>query len=212
MTNNDKNKIIDLLNSYKLCGIKYIEPLNLNHQQTDKSELPNSIDELEQYVNHCNLCELSKVKQKQIFSLGDEQSDIMMIGLKYNFLDEHIMQMIKNIITKVLLLDFNKVYITNVLKCNVDTKIDISEQSINLCGDYLLKEIQIVKPKIIITFGLAFNYLLNNQDNILDISGNLYEYNKIKVIPLLDLDFIYKNPSYKQDMFSDLKKIKMLME
>ena len=60
--------------------------------------------------------------------------------------------------------------------------------------------------------GSAFNYLMNNNDDILNISGNLYSYDESKLIPLLGLDFLNKNPSYKVNMISDLKKIKKLLD
>jgi len=53
---------------------------------------------------------------------------------------------------------------------------------------------------------------MNNNDKILDISGCLYEYGTIKVVPLLGLDFLNKNPSYKINMINDLKKIKKLLD
>ena len=211
MTKVEKEKMINLLNKYKLCGIEYIEPLNLNKTDVRKDDLPNNIVELENYVNHCNICELSKFKNNSLFSIGKIDSDIMIIGTNCDFLNENINLLLKSIIENVLLIEFNKVYITNILKCNTNNVESISKP-IELCKDYLTKQIQLVKPKLIVTIGSAFNHLLSNDDNIFDISGNLYEYNGIKLIPLLDLEFIYKNPSYKQDMFNDLKKIKIILE
>lgn len=212
MTENKKIYILNLLNSYKLCGMNYIEPLNLNKIDKNKNDLPNDFNGLENYVNHCSICELSKFKSDSIFSLGEINSDIMIVGTNCDFLNENIYKLLENIIKNVLLIDFNKVYITNILKCSTKTNIKSIKQSIELCSGYLTKQIELVKPKFIITLGTAFNHLLCNDDNVLDISGNIYEYNGIKTIPLLDLEFIYKNPSYKQDMFNDLKKIKSILE
>ena len=211
MTKIEKEKIINLLNRYKLCGIEYIEPLSLNNIEIKKDDLPNDIEELENYVNHCNICELSKFKNNSTFSIGKINSDIMIIGTNSDFLNENINLLLRNIIEKVLLIEFNKVYITNILKCNTNN-VESIIKPIELCKDYLIKQIQLVNPKLIITLGSAFNHLLSNDDNIFDISGNLYDYNGIKLIPLLDLEFIYKNPSYKLDMFNDLKKIKIILE
>ena len=210
MTKIEQEKMINLLNRYKLCGTEYIEPLNFKID-IKKDDLPNDIIELENYVNHCNICELSKFKNSSNFSMGDFDSDIMIIGTDCNFLNENINLLLKSMIEKVLLLDFNKVYITNILKCNTNSSESISKP-IELCKDYLIKQIHLSAPKLIITIGSAFNHLLSNDDNIFDVSGNIYEYQGIKLIPLLDVDFIYKNPSYKHDMFNDLKKIKIILE
>ena len=69
MTKVEKDKIINLLNRYKLFGMQYIEPLNLNNINIKKVDLPNDIEKLENYVDHCNICELSKFKYNSTFLL-----------------------------------------------------------------------------------------------------------------------------------------------
>jgi DNA polymerase len=209
MTEIKKQNILDLLNNYKLLGVKFIEPLNFNN--TKKIELPNDIKELENYVSHCNLCDLSKYKNNSIFSIGNFNSEIMMVGENLNFLNNNIYTLLENMIKNVLEIDFNTIYMTNTLKCNVNNIANL-DRPIELCKNYVIKQIELINPKIIITIGNAFYVFMNINDEIIDISGNLYNYNGIMIIPLLDIEFVYKNPSYKQNMFNDLKKIKLLLE
>ncbi len=54
--------------------------------------------------------------------------------------------------------------------------------------------------------------MMNNNSDISEVSGNIYDYMDAKLIPMMDLNFVYKNPSYKKEMFKDLQKIKVLME
>jgi len=119
---------------------------------------------------------------------------------------------LKTIFESRLSIDINHIYMTNILKCTVKITKDSHDDEIYQCLHYLEQQIKILKPKIIITFGIAFKYLMNNNDDIIDVSGNLFEYNGIKIIPLLGLDFINKNPSYEEKMISDLKKIKIIMD
>jgi len=196
----------------KLCGINYIKPIRFNIKNIHDTDLPNDINKLENHVHHCSLCDLSKNKHKPLFSMGNNNSNIMIIGTDTNFIDENLNMMMNNMIENILLLDINQVYITNILKCDTNINIHNLDNSIKLCKSYLLKQIEIVKPEIIITIGSAFNHLMEKNDNISDVSGNLYNYNGIKLLPLMDIEFVYKNPSYKQDMFNDLKKIKIILE
>jgi DNA polymerase len=212
MTKLKKQNILNILNSYKLLGIKYIEPLKINYIYTNNIELPNEIKELEEHITHCNLCDLSKNKKNSIFSIGNNDTDIMIIGLHSNFLENNINKLLKNMIQNVLELDISKIYMTNILKCNVSNHTVDLNKPIELCIKYLIKQIELLKPKIIITTGIAFKYLMNIDEDIIDISGNTYDYNGMTVVPLLDLDFVYKNPSYKQNMYNDLKKIKLILE
>jgi uracil-DNA glycosylase family 4 len=83
---------------------------------------------------------------------------------------------------------------------------------IELCKGYFDKQIEISKPKTIIALGSVFNYIMKTNENIIEISGKMYDYKGIKFIPLIDPEFIYKNPSYRPNVYSDLKKIKNLLE
>jgi uracil-DNA glycosylase len=213
MTNSKKCEILELLYSYKSFGIEYIDSLNYDKNEKEKFQLPNTIEQLEIEAFHCSLCDLSKDNTQFEFGIGNKYSQIYVIGVnQYQFASELVFNSFKNMIENVLLLNFNDIYITNIIKCATKQNISKLNKSIELCENYLFKQIEIVKPKLIIALDFAFNYLMKSDENIVDISGNNYEYKGIKLIPLLHPEFVYKNPSYKDRMFNDLKKIKSLME
>ena len=85
MTKNQKEKIVDLLKLYECFGIKYIEPLNLSNQNIKTSQvLPKSYESLNEYINHCNLCELSKSCEKKL-GLHDPKSNIYIVDINCDF-------------------------------------------------------------------------------------------------------------------------------
>ncbi len=213
MTNSKKSEILELLNSYDSFGIEYIDSFNYDKNEKEKFQLPNTIEQLEIEAFHCSLCDLSKDKTQFEFGIGNKYSQIYVIGINQYQLDsELVFKSFKNMIENVLLFNFDDIYITNIIKCKTKQNIRKLDGPIKLCEDYLFKQIEIVKPKLIIALDFAFNYLMKSDENIVDISGNNYEYKGIKLIPLLHPEFVYKNPSYKDRMFKDLKKIKSLME
>lgn len=213
MTDLQKKILLKTLKQYKLCGIEYIDEPNLTKLDTNIKKLPDDFMKLEDFVKNCNLCNLSKEKISCGFGQGNNTSDIFIVGINdYELSNQTVFDMLKSMIEKVLLLDMEDVYLTNILKCTVSADYKKLGNEINLCLDYLKKQISIAKPKLIITMGEAFNYLLGKEENILDITGNLYRFNNIKTIPILHPEFVYKNPSYKQQAFNDLKKIKLILE
>jgi len=212
MTNLEKNRIIHTLKMYKSFGIEYIDQIDFNKKKENDSNLPEDLDSLESYVEHCSLCHLSKQKDKNVFGNGDVNSDIYIIGVNQYFKNKDVYDIFKNMIERVLLRDINSVYITNILKCDTSNTVKNIEESIDICMNYLIKQIDLSSVKIIITLGDCFKYMINNDSDVVDVSGNLFDYNGIKLVPILDPDFLYKNPSYKQQMFNDLKKIKTIME
>ena len=213
MTKSKKKEILDLLYGYNCLGIEYIDSFNYIKSEKKESQLPNTIEELEIEASHCSLCDLSKDSTQFKFGTGNKYSDIYVIGFNhYQFNSEMIFNSFRNMIENVLLLKFDNIYITNIIKCTTKQNINKLSKPSELCENYIFRQIELAKPKLIITLDFAFNHLMKSDENIIDISGNSYKYSGIDLIPLLHPEFVYKNPSYKDRMFKDLKKIKILLE
>ena len=213
MRKSKKKEILDLLYSYKSFGIEYIDTFSYCKSDKEKFKLPNTIDELEQEASHCSLCDLSKDNTQFKFGVGNKHSEIYVIGLNhYQFNSELVLNSFKNMIENVLLLNFNDIYITHIIKCNTNLNINKLNRSIELCESYIFKQLELVKPKVIITLDSAFNHFMKRDEDIVDVSGNNYKYDGIDLVPILHPEFVYKNPSYKDRMFKDLKKIKNLLD
>jgi hypothetical protein len=60
-----KKKILHNLNLFKSFGIEYMEPITFDKKISSNENLPNSAEHLSNYIEHCNLCELSKLTQKK---------------------------------------------------------------------------------------------------------------------------------------------------
>jgi len=209
---NIKSELLYVLKTKKLLGIKYIEKIDFTNKINSKLKLPENLEQLNEYVENCSLCELSKMNTGIHFGNGNIGSDLLIISLHNNFFDEKAFLNIQNMIENVLKIDLNDIYMTNILKCGMKVYKNNLDDEVHTCIHYLRKQIDLIKPTMIITFGKAFKYLLKNDDNILDASGNLFNYDGIDLIPLIDPKFIDKNPSYRDQMLLDLKKIKNIMD
>lgn len=213
MTNTQRREILDILYKSKDLGIDYINSITIDSNKFQELKLPNTIEDLQNHIKYCNLCNLSKKSDSIMLGSGDYNSDIYIVSPSSTyFQNDLILNIFQNMIEKVLLLKYNDIYITNILKCTTNESLSQLSSEIELCKSYLDKQLDISKPKIIIALGSAFNNIMKTHENIIEISGKIYDYKGIKLIPLIDPEFIYKNPSYKQDVYNDLKKIKNLLE
>jgi len=80
------------------------------------------------------------------------------------------------------------------------------------CQPYLLKQIELINPKIIVALGAtAYHYLSGDETNISKVRGTLHEQNGYTLIPTYHPSYLLRNPSAKKDVFEDLKMIKELM-
>jgi len=206
-----KKELLHILNTKKMLGIQHINPIKVIQRKENNHKLPKDLKDLKDYVSNCSLCELSKSKISSFFSKGNFESGIIIINT-HGRKDEVELENFKDMIENILKVNINDIYMTNILKCNVDKIKSNLNNEIRKCIPYLEQQINLLQPKLIITCGDAFLYLTNNNDNIIEISGNLFMYNEIKVIPLLEFDFINKNPSYREQMIKDLRKIKNILD
>jgi DNA polymerase len=206
-----KKKILHNLNLFKSFGIEYMEPITFDKKISSNENLPNSAEHLSNYIEHCNLCELSKLTQKKIIGYGDQTSDLYIVGLSCDFQNDKISSILKTIIEEILELKIQNIYMTNLIKCAIPPSNSTNKNNIDLCKEYFIKQIDIIRPKYIVALGGVPNYLIKNENENSYIYGNCYNYNGLNLIPMLDLEFVSKNPSYKDELYKDFKKLKILM-
>jgi len=105
-----------------------------------------------------------------------------------------------------------EVYITNIVKCRPTDNREVSPTEAHTCQPFLLKQIKLIKPKIIVTLGAtAYYYLTGDETNIYKVRGTLHKQNDYILVPTYHPSYLLRNPSAKKDVFEDLKMIKELM-
>ena len=211
INNIQKQQILKTLYVKKLCGIQYHSYIESASKMESIVDLPNDLKTLNQYIYNCHLCELSKHKSETFLGIGDINSAIWIIGTNTNYKDSVLYTMLQNMVQKVLFVNISTIFITNILKCYT-TNYNIQKEQIQKCIPFIKKQLEIVKPKLIITLGEAYEYLTDKNIDLKQNSGTISNYDDRYIVPLMDLEFVLKNPSYKVKMFQDLKKIKTIME
>lgn len=205
MTKQEQNKILHNLYLQQSFGYRYVEPFSL--KKIENKDIFMSKDTIE----HCELCDASKISKNKIYAKGDVNSKIMFISTVPSF-DEVSQDMFVKMVENVLGLPMSSVYFTSIIKC------DINEKSLNLdacttkCLGYILNQIENSKAKIIVTIGDSYNYLLNNQTELNTVRGMVIRYGEKNIVPIYHPTYLLRNPSFKKETFEDLKKIKLLLE
>ncbi len=203
----------------KNLGYKYTSIVPYQEKEPDFT-LPNSFEALKKQAMECHLCELSKSRQKVVFGEGNENADLMIIGDAPSNSDDSTGKVftgrtgdtLTKMIENVLGLKRSDVYITNLLKCRALDSESPSPIDAHTCHPYLLKEIELVKPKLILTFGeIACRYLTGDNTSLIDIRGTVHQKEDHKVIPTFHPSYLLRNPSAKKEVLEDLKKVKALL-
>ncbi|WP_418179137.1 uracil-DNA glycosylase [Aliarcobacter lanthieri] len=219
MTKQVKNQILKYLYYQKLFGFDYHSNLNINLYSSCDFNLPSSLKELKNSVDNCHLCELSKGRKNTLFGYGKEQSKIMFICDEPTksedetgfFYSGNSGELLSKMIENVLNIKKEDVYITNLVKCRGAKEANF--QNFESCNCYLLKQIEIIKPKLIIAVGeKVYSYLMKNSEEFSKNKGKTLNFNSSILIPIFSPIYLLKNPSLKKDTYLDMLKIKNLYE
>lgn len=169
-------------------------------------------------VKNCKKCPLWKNK-KAVFGQGNINSKIVFIGeapgknealqgkpfvgRAGKLLDE---------LLKISNIKRNGIFITNIVKHRTPNNRIPKSDEIKACVPYLIEQISIIKPKMIVTLGrTATNFIFKKfnfkQENIAKIHGRIFK-NNITIIPTYHPAAILRNPNLKKDITNDFKIIK----
>jgi DNA polymerase len=107
-------------------------------------------------------------------------------------------------------IDLNRedVFIANVLKCRPPNNRDPQPDEIEKCEPYLLKQIELISPKLIVTLGrFASASLLRTKSALGSLREQLHDYNQVPLIVTYHPAALLRNPQLKRQAWEDLKKI-----
>ncbi len=176
-----------------------------------------NMEQIIQEINNCKKCELWKTRNKPLVGDGSLKAKIMFIGEAPGYYEDLQGRAFAGEAGKIfdkLLESINlrreEIYITNVLKCKLPKNRKPKREEIERCVPYLDRQIEIIKPKVIIPLGkFAAVYILKKygikEESIAQVHGKVFEVNnlldKVKIIPLYHPAVV----CYHEEMFEILK-------
>ena len=216
---NSKNQN-DILQSFELEFEYENKPINRIKkplEQLDKSVL---LKKLEKEINEIKECELKKNSNNLVFSDGDFNSPVMIVGEGPGQREDELGKpfvgeagILLNKMLNAINIDRNKIYITNVVNFRPPNNRKPEKSEINRYSYYLRKHISIINPKILILLGsTAMESLLGSNVKISKIRGTWKEiiindkvYNSIVTFHPA---YLLRQPDQKKYSWLDLKEIK----
>lgn len=219
MTKVIKNRILSQLHFLKSIGYEYHEIVEAFNRELEEDTLPNDIASLEQIVKNCYLCELSKNRKNVLFAQGNPNADIMFLIDEPSTSEDELAsfyvgkagEQLAKMIENVLPLKKEDVFITSLVKCKSQDGFKTSHFS--SCSSYLFKQIDLVKPKLIVTLGdKTYQYLCKDKTPFYQIRGKMMSFKNYDVLPTYSPGFLLRNPSFKKEAFLDMLKIKSILE
>jgi DNA polymerase len=104
-------------------------------------------------------------------------------------------------------------FIGNIIKCRPPGNRDPHPDEIAACRPFLLRQLVLIKPMIIVTLGrFASQVICSSELGIGRLRGSVHEYQGIPVIPTYHPSAVLRNPELRSAVWSDLKKVKELSD
>ncbi|NOX15245.1 MAG: uracil-DNA glycosylase [Epsilonproteobacteria bacterium] len=219
MTTIEKARLLKLLYQYRCCGFEYFKEYKPANVVSKNSS--GSFEELNDKVQSCHICTISKNRKNVVFGEGDKNASLMFIGEGPGANEDESGRpfvgkagmLLTKIIENVLGLKREDVYIANIIKCRPPNNRVPTMEEVSACKPYLLEQINSIKPKIIVALGsTSYHHLMGEYDMpISRIRGEILEFGTAKLIPTYHPSFLLRNPSAKKDVFADMLKVKKLL-
>jgi len=179
-----------------------------------------TLDELYENIHDCQKCSLGATRTKFVFGVGNPNADLMLIG-EAPGADEDKQGIpfvgragkLLTDILKAINFEREEVYIANILKCRPPNNRDPLPSEREVCKPYLYRQIELIKPKIILCLGkVASNVMLNNNDSLTKMRNTVHELNGIKLMVTYHPAALLRNPHWKRGTWEDVQKVRKLYD
>ena len=176
---------------------------------------------------NCQKCALGKTRTKSVFSAGVPNNKIVLIGEAPGYNEDQTGepfvgragQLLDKILESVGFSRKENIYICNTIKCRPPDNRDPLPEEKAACRAYLDKQLDILKPKIILLCGkVALTSFLETKEGITKLRGRWFDGpNGAKMMPIFHPSYLLRNQSKKKGspkwlMWQDIQEIRRLYD
>ncbi|MFO7617641.1 MAG: uracil-DNA glycosylase [Bacteroidales bacterium] len=174
------------------------------------------LSRMKREVRDCTRCELHLKRTQAVFGTGNPFAGLMLIGEgpgeEEDRQGEPFVGKSGQLLDKILeAAGFSReenVYIANIVKCRPPGNREPKPEERAACLPYLMQQIQLIQPEIIILLGsTALKGLIDPEGRITQLRGKWITWNGIHVMPTYHPSALLRNPELKKDVWEDFKNV-----
>jgi len=179
-----------------------------------------TLHEFYEAIKDCHRCPLSETRTHLVFGDGNEKAHLMLIGeapgREEDLSGIPFVGRAGQLLNKILeAIQFRRedVYIANIVKCRPPNNRDPLPSEVEKCEPYLKKQIEIIKPKIILALGrIAGQTLLRTNASLTSLRGKVHNYHGIKLVVTYHPAALLRNPHWKKPTWEDVQFLRKLYD
>tara|TARA_B100000470_G_scaffold154507_1_gene120498 strand:+ start:107 stop:775 length:669 start_codon:yes stop_codon:yes gene_type:complete len=194
---------------------------NIHKKEGNALTKPDSTSEsilsFQSSIENCRKCNLGTTRNKFVFGAGDPSADLLLVGeapgQEEDLQGEPFVGRAGKLLDKILKAigytrDTN-VFITNIVKCRPPDNRDPLPSEVEECSPYLNKQIELIKPKLIVALGKVAGKTLLKKDILLrEMRNETYYFNSIPFRVTYHPAALLRNSSLKKEAWKDFQYIR----
>jgi uracil-DNA glycosylase family 4 len=170
-------------------------------------------EQLQASVAGCLACPLCESRSRTVFGVGDPNADWLCVGegpgAQEDATGEPFVgpagQLLDNMLAAIDLKRGRNVFITNIVKCRPPGNREPTCEEADRCEPYLARQIETIRPKLIIALGkTAASNLLHTNASLGSLRGALHRYLHTPVIVTYHPAYLLRNLPAKAMVWEDL--------
>lgn len=177
-----------------------------------------TLTEVESQIRECTYCDLSRTRTNAVPGHGNPDADIMLIGEAPGFHEDREGEpfvgaagKFLNEMLESINLDRASVYITNVVKCRPPGNRDPLPDEIAACSGYIERQIELIKPKVVVTLGRFSMSRWFPKERISRIHGRPKRFGDIMVVPMYHPAAALHQSSLRATIEADMQKLPQIV-
>jgi DNA polymerase len=179
-------------------------------------EATETIEDIRNDCGNCTRCPLYQGRTKIVHTTGNFNADLMFIGeapgANEDAQGEPFVGRAGQLLDKIIEAIGQKrpdVAIGNVNRCRPPGNRQPLQVEADVCKQFLIREIAVIRPKVIVVLGnTAMQNLLNIKTGITKMRGNFQDYYGVKVMPTFHPAYLLRDPSKKRETWEDMKRVR----
>jgi uracil-DNA glycosylase len=186
----------------------------------EHKDRPEQLAKLQAVTASCKRCELHLTRKQAVFGVGSPVAPVVFVGEGPGADEDRLGEPFVGDSGKLLDKMFHSIgftrqdiYIANVVKCRPPGNRNPLHAEVALCQNYLIDQLQIIRPKAIFCLGkFALLCLLGYEGTVTKARGELLKWRGIPLIASYHPAYYLRTPSKKSAGWQDLLKLQKLLQ
>jgi len=209
--------------SYSAAVVDAPEGLSHSMELPPLAPKDDTLPKILEDIGDCRRCKLCEGRSKIVFGVGNERSPLVFVGEGPGADEDEqgipfvgragqlLTQMIEGTAKKEgIALKRADIYIANVVKCRPPGNRTPEPDEMEICGQFLYRQLSTIKPKAICALGgTAARAVTGNKEGVTKMRGKWFKWRDIPVMVTYHPSYLLRpyNEAAKREAWEDLKKV-----